>query len=78
MEAYQHNGDDTELNSVLLRCQSLEDGLFGGDIESGEGPWGSWTGLAKCDSNNTFQHFITAFELQVEGGQVRIYSVISV
>ena len=70
MEGNQHGGDDTELNSVLLRCSGLEDGLFGGDIESGEGPWGSWTGVSKCDNNRTHQHFITAFELQVEGDQV--------
>ena len=58
------------LNSVLLRCESLDERKFGGEIESGEGSYGTLTGLTSCDNRNQLHHFITSFQLQVEGNQV--------
>ena len=69
IEGYQHSGDDTALDAILLRCEGLE-GRYGGDIESGEANWGGWVGITRCGSQNGVQDFIVGFQLQVEGSQV--------
>ena len=71
IEPYQVGGDDTALNGIMLTCEALEDGRFGGNIVSNEGPWGTWdTGPVMCDQTQGTRHFLTSFTLQVEPSQV--------
>ncbi|XP_071162937.1 vitelline membrane outer layer protein 1-like [Mytilus edulis] len=67
IEVPQGSGDDTALNSILLKCGSAA-GQYGGYIVSGQGTWGGWVGETLCENTET-QKFLTSFALQVENRQ---------
>ncbi|XP_076099033.1 vitelline membrane outer layer protein 1-like [Mytilus galloprovincialis] len=69
MEAPQGSSDDTELNSILLKCESAV-GQYGRYKPSGEGAWGGWVGETLCNKAGS-QMFLTSFTLQVETNQGR-------
>ncbi|XP_064425389.1 vitelline membrane outer layer protein 1 homolog [Latimeria chalumnae] len=54
-------GDDTALNGIRLYCSTLNSNLQTHMIESGSGPWGSWTADVWCPDG-----YLTAFQLKVE------------
>lgn len=63
IETDQHIGDDSGLNAILLSCSYLEDqSIFGGFIESGEGPSGSFGEWKRCATDE----FLVGFELNIE------------
>lgn len=74
IESYQQGLDDTALNAILLKCETLDGPHYAGYIESGEGQWGSWIGEKQCQNVNQTRLFLNAVSLQVEPNQV-IYHV---
>ena len=75
IEGNQFTGDDTSLDAIKLRCGDLHGNGYIADIESDEGDWGQWTALISCKTHagvDASHDFITAFQLQVEGDQVRV------
>ncbi|XP_071166121.1 vitelline membrane outer layer protein 1-like [Mytilus edulis] len=69
IESYQQGLDDTALNAILLKCETLDGPHYAGYIESGEGQWGSWIGEKQCQNVNQTRLFLNAFSLQVEPNQ---------
>ncbi|XP_064425655.1 vitelline membrane outer layer protein 1 homolog [Latimeria chalumnae] len=61
VEGSQGDGDDTALNGIRLHCSTLNSNLQSYPIESGSGPWGSWTSDVWCPDG-----YLTAFQLKVE------------
>ncbi|KAL3881707.1 hypothetical protein ACJMK2_028108 [Sinanodonta woodiana] len=64
IEPNQHSRDDTSLNAILLQCESVNGSLFGGQVRSGEGLYGDWTGWSRCDNQAGTHDFLTSFSLQ--------------
>ncbi|KAL3881708.1 hypothetical protein ACJMK2_028109 [Sinanodonta woodiana] len=73
IEPNQHSGDDTSLNAILLQCESVNGSLFGGQVRSGEGSYGDWTGWSGCNKQAGTHDFLTSFSLQVEPKQGDIH-----
>lgn len=59
-------GDDTALNAIKLKCRFANGAGWAGEVESGYGPWGIWTGMKTCMNFLNIQFFITSFSLKVE------------
>ncbi|KAK3596433.1 hypothetical protein CHS0354_033396 [Potamilus streckersoni] len=73
IEPPQGNGDDTALNAITLQCEDAKKSMYGGQVRSGSGYWGDWSGFSTCKFQTGTQDFLTAFSLQVEppqGGSV--------
>lgn len=61
-EAYQDKGDDTAMNGVRFRCGAP--GIVGPELQSAEGPWGTWGEEMRCENGS-----IRAFRMRIEDYQ---------
>jgi hypothetical protein len=70
VEGKQGSGDDTALNSVVLRCKQKTGPAFE-EVSSYDGNWGAWGSEPICPGGDYYSstNFVNGARLKVEGGQ---------